>query len=92
MVGLSLLVLALIVAARAALQRQNVAGLLLGCAATAMLTGWIFDLLSVFQLMPDRHLRRAAVLLGAAGRDRRRADLAVRIRRSTRSTALPAGW
>jgi signal transduction histidine kinase len=53
MVGASLLVLAY-VAARAALQRQNVAGLLLGCAATAMLTGWIFDLLSVFQLMPDR--------------------------------------
>ncbi|MBX9650191.1 MAG: histidine kinase [Xanthobacteraceae bacterium] len=53
MVGVSLLVLAY-VAARAALQRQNVAGLLLGCAATAMLTGWIFDLLSVFQLMPNR--------------------------------------
>lgn len=53
MVGLSLLVLGY-AAARAALQRQNVAGLLLGCAVTAMLTGWIFDLLSVFQLMPNR--------------------------------------
>ena len=53
MVGLSLLVLGY-VAARAALQRQNVAGFLLGCAVTAMLTGWICDLLSVFQLMPNR--------------------------------------
>lgn len=53
MVGLSLLVIAY-VAARAALQRQNVAGFLLGCAVTAMLTGWIFDLLSMFQLIPNR--------------------------------------
>jgi signal transduction histidine kinase len=70
-VGLALLVIAY-VAAHAALQRRNVAGLLLGCAATAMLTGWIFDLLSVFQLMPDRifvaRLSYSAILvaIGAA--------------------------
>ena len=52
MVGASLLALAY-VAARAAL-RQNVAGLLLGCAATVMLTGWVFDMLSIAQLMPNR--------------------------------------
>jgi len=53
MVGLSLLIIAY-VSARAVLVRQNFAGILLGCAVTTMLTGWIFDLLSVFQLIPDR--------------------------------------
>ena len=36
------------------LQRQNVASFLLGCAVTIMLTCWIVDLLSVFQMVPNR--------------------------------------
>ncbi|OCK58851.1 ATP-binding protein [Bradyrhizobium sp. LMTR 3] len=53
MVGISLLIMA-VVTARSALQRQNVASFLLGCAVTIMLTCWIVDLLSVFQMMPNR--------------------------------------
>jgi signal transduction histidine kinase len=53
MVGLSLVVMA-VVTARSALQRQNVASLLLGCAVTIMLTCWIVDLLSMFQMVPNR--------------------------------------
>ncbi|NOJ40210.1 histidine kinase [Bradyrhizobium sp. WSM 1791] len=53
MVGVSLLIMA-VVTARSALQRQNVASFLLGCAVTIMLTCWIVDLLSVFQMMPNR--------------------------------------
>ena len=53
MVGISLAIMA-VVTARSAMQRQNVASLLLGCAVTIMLSCWIVDLLSVFQLVPNR--------------------------------------
>ena len=53
MVGVSLLIMA-VVTARSMLKRWNVASLLLGCAVTIMLTCWVVDLLSVFQMMPNR--------------------------------------
>jgi signal transduction histidine kinase len=53
MVGISLVIMA-VVTARSTLKRPNVAGLLLGCAVTIMLTCWIADLLSVFQMRPNR--------------------------------------
>jgi signal transduction histidine kinase len=53
MVGVSLVIMA-VVTARSALKWQNVASLLLGCAVTIMLTCWIADMLSVFQMMPNR--------------------------------------
>jgi signal transduction histidine kinase len=53
MIGLSLLIMA-IASARSAVRQQNVASFLLGCAITIMLTCWIVDLLSVFQVMPNR--------------------------------------
>jgi signal transduction histidine kinase len=53
MVGISLVIMA-VVTARSVLKRQNVASLLLGCAITIMLTCWIADLLSVFQMTPNR--------------------------------------
>jgi signal transduction histidine kinase len=53
MVGISLAIMA-VVTARSAMKRQNVASLLLGCAVTIMLTCWIADLLSVFQMTPNR--------------------------------------
>ena len=53
MVGVSLVIMAA-VTARSVLKRPNVAGLLLGCAVTIMLTCWVVDLLSVFQMMPNR--------------------------------------
>ena len=53
MVGISLVIMA-VVTARSVLKRRNVASLLLGCAVTIMLTCWIVDLLSVFQMMPNR--------------------------------------
>jgi signal transduction histidine kinase len=53
MVGVSLLIMA-VVTARSTLIRPNVASLLLGCAVTIMLTCWISDLLSVFQVAPNR--------------------------------------
>ena len=43
-----------VVTARSVLKRRNVASLLLGCAVTIMLTCWVVDLLSVFQMMPNR--------------------------------------
>lgn len=52
-VGISLAIMA-VVTARSALRRRNVASLLLGCAVTIMLTCWIVDLLSVFQMMQNR--------------------------------------
>jgi signal transduction histidine kinase len=53
MVGISLAIMA-VVTARSVLKRQNVASFLLGCAVTIMLTCWIADLLSVFQVVPNR--------------------------------------
>lgn len=53
MVGLSLAIMA-IVSARSALRQNNVASFLLGCAVTMMLTCWIVDLLSIFQIVPNR--------------------------------------
>ena len=53
MVGISLLIMA-VVTARSMLERRNVVSLLLGCAVTIMLTCWAMDLLSVFQMMPNR--------------------------------------
>ena len=53
MIGLSLLIMA-VATARSAVRQQNVASFLLGCAVTIMLTCWIVDLLSVFQVVPNR--------------------------------------
>ena len=53
MVGISLVIMA-VVTARSILKRPNVAGLLLGCAVTIMLTCWISDMLSVLQMTPNR--------------------------------------
>ncbi|WOH67003.1 sensor histidine kinase [Bradyrhizobium sp. BWA-3-5] len=53
MVGLSLVIMAIVIA-RSALKRPNMASFLLGCAVTIMLTCWISDLLAVFQLVPNR--------------------------------------
>ena len=53
MVGLSLLIVAF-VSAQSALREHNVASFLLGCAVTIMLTCWIVDLLSVFQIVNNR--------------------------------------
>jgi len=52
-VGASLVIMA-VVTAHSVLQRNNVASFLLGCAVTIMLTCWIVDLLSVFQMMSNR--------------------------------------
>lgn len=41
------------IAAYAALRRQDVASFILGCAATIVLTCWIHDMLSVFEIMPN---------------------------------------
>jgi signal transduction histidine kinase len=53
MVGVTLVIMA-IVTARSVLKRQNIASLLLGCAVTIMLTCWIVDLLSMFQVIHNR--------------------------------------
>ncbi len=53
MVGVTLVIMA-IVTARSVLKRQNIASLLLGCAVTIMLTCWIIDLLSMFQVIHNR--------------------------------------
>jgi len=53
MVGVTLAIMA-VVTAQSVLKRRNVASLLLGCAVTIMLTCWVVDLLSVFQMMPNR--------------------------------------
>ncbi len=52
-VGISLVLMA-VVTARSALERQNVASFMLGCAVTIMLTCWIADMLAVFQAVPNR--------------------------------------
>jgi signal transduction histidine kinase len=54
-VGLSLLLLALIVV-RAVWKRHDVASFVLGCAITIVLTCWIHDLLSLFEITPDRRI------------------------------------
>ena len=54
-VGLCLVLLA-VIAAKAVLQRQDVASLLLACAVTIVLTCWVHDMLSVLQLTPDRRI------------------------------------
>lgn len=41
------------IAAYAALRRQDVASFILGCAATIVLTCWVHDMLSVFEIMPN---------------------------------------
>jgi signal transduction histidine kinase len=53
MVGVTLLITAF-ATARAWSRQHNVAAFLLGCAVTIMLTCWIVDLLSVFQVVPNR--------------------------------------
>jgi signal transduction histidine kinase len=53
MVGVTLVIMA-VVTARSVLTRQNIASLLLGCAVTIMLTCWIIDLLSMFQVIHNR--------------------------------------
>jgi signal transduction histidine kinase len=53
MVGVTLLITAF-ATARSTVQQRNVASFLLGCAVTIMLTCWIVDLLSVFQVLPNR--------------------------------------
>jgi signal transduction histidine kinase len=52
-IGLYLLLLALIVS-QSVLKRHDVASLLLGCAVTIVLTCWIHDLLSLFEITSDR--------------------------------------
>jgi signal transduction histidine kinase len=52
-VGLYLALLALIVA-RSVSKRQNVANFMLGCAVSVVLTCWMYDQLSVLQLIPGR--------------------------------------
>jgi len=54
-VGLYLLLLALIVA-QSVLKRQDVASFILGCAVTIVLTCWIHDMLSLFEITPDRRI------------------------------------
>jgi len=54
-VGLYLLLLALIVA-QSVLMRQDVASFILGCAVTIVLTCWIHDMLSLFEITPDRRI------------------------------------
>jgi signal transduction histidine kinase len=54
-VGMNLVLLMLIVT-RAVWKRQDVAGLVLGCAVTIVLTCWIHDLLSLLQLVPNRRI------------------------------------
>jgi signal transduction histidine kinase len=53
MVGLTLLITAF-ATARSVVQQRNLASFLLGCAVTIMLTCWIVDLLSVFQIVNNR--------------------------------------
>lgn len=52
-IGLSLLIMGF-VTAHSALRHRNVVTFLLGCAITIMFTCWIVDLLSVFQILPNR--------------------------------------
>jgi signal transduction histidine kinase len=54
-VGLYLVLLALIVA-RSVSKRQNVANFMLGCAVTIVLTCWMYDQLSVLQIIPGRRI------------------------------------
>jgi signal transduction histidine kinase len=54
-VGLYLLLLALIVV-RSVWKRHDVASFVLGCAITIVLTCWIHDLLSLFEITPDRRI------------------------------------
>lgn len=53
MVGVTLLITTF-ATARAVVRQRDVASFLLGCAVTIMLTCWIVDLLSVFQVVPNR--------------------------------------
>jgi signal transduction histidine kinase len=53
MIGVTLAI-TVVACARAWSRQRNVAAFLLGCAATVMLTCWIVDLLSVFQIVPNR--------------------------------------
>ena len=52
MVGILLLIM--IVVRPTVLKRQDVASFMLGCAVTIVLTCWLADMLSVFQIMPNR--------------------------------------
>jgi len=54
-VGVHLVLLALIVA-WSEIRRQDVPGLLLGCAVTIVLTSFVHDILSVAQIIPDHRL------------------------------------
>jgi signal transduction histidine kinase len=54
-VGLYLVLLALIVG-RSVSKRQNVANFMLGCAVTIVLTCWMYDQLSVLQIIPGRRI------------------------------------
>jgi hypothetical protein len=90
-VGLYLALLALIVA-QSVLKRQDVASFILGCAVTIVLTCWIHDMLSLFEITPDRRIfvtrLSYSAMLVAIG-----AGLTWRFAaRSIRSTALPAAW
>lgn len=52
MVGLCLLLMACVTAA-AVVRRQDAASFTIGCAATIVLTCWVHDMLSVFEIMPN---------------------------------------
>lgn len=51
-VGLCLLLMACVTAA-AVVRRQDAASFTIGCAATIVLTCWVHDMLSVFEIMPN---------------------------------------
>jgi len=63
-VGLCLIALA-VVAGHSVWRRQDAASVMLGCALTIVLTCWALDLLSVFQLVPNRRILLARLSYSA---------------------------
>jgi signal transduction histidine kinase len=63
-VGLCLIALA-VLTAHSVWRRQDAASVMLGCALTIVLTCWALDLLSVFQLIPNRRILLARLSYSA---------------------------
>jgi signal transduction histidine kinase len=63
-VGLCVVALALVVG-HAVWRRQDAVSFMLGCALTIVLTCWVLDLLSVFQLVPNRRILLARLSYSA---------------------------
>lgn len=63
-VGLCLILLALLVG-HSVWRRQDAVSVMLGCALTIVLTCWVLDLLSVFQLVPNRRILLARLSYSA---------------------------